>query len=365
MDLGYHRLHNLAGVRIEARRMNTWRWPTATTCVPREELVQFVPCSSKPQFGDLALTEVVSLGANNFIENRYGCNMQIFPGTIILGVFSPRYAPDEYEGHVPEHFTEGQEVALLNRGGTIGNVVCRSTAHGVPTMVRPIAFIQDSNGRVANTRNYGKSVSSAPYIGKQNNRTLIIIAGSSMNSGKSNTAKAVTYALAACGQQVVAGKVTGQAAKRDVLLMKAAGAAEVIDFTDFGYPSTYLLSREEVTGLFWQIYNYLHEQAGPGGYIVIEIADGILQRETAFLLADPLIKAQTNRFVFACAEGLTAVAGVEMLKNQFGIEVTAISGRAASNPLTLREVADILGNIPTFDPMVMEVPQIAELMLRK
>jgi hypothetical protein len=353
---------SLIGQPINIQRMNTWRWPSSTLCVPSEDLKKFAPIQ-KPKIGDLALTEVVTLGANTFIENTYGCNMSIFPGTVILGVFAPRYAPDEYEARVPETLNTDEEIALLNRGGTIGEVLSSSSYHTGPTMLNVLAFIENQKGLIANTRDYAKPYSDTPYIEQNKDRSLIIVVGSSMNAGKSNVAKSVVYSLAACGKRVAAGKATGQAARRDILLMEAAGAIEIMDFIDLGLPSTYLLPQEEVLSVFWKIFNHLFEKAGPGGYIVIELADGILQRETAMILSDSLVQNQVDKLVYACSDPLSAAAGVEILKSRYNLTPTAISGRAANSELGLREVQDILGNIPTFDSMNMEVPLICSLMI--
>ncbi len=356
------RKESFVNTTIDAKRRSTWRWPSTTIAVPRRSLVEFSPLQ-KPNFGDLALCQVVSVGANTFIENSVGCNMSIFPGTVFVGCFAPRYALDEFEGRVPTVLDEGSEVALLNRGGTIGEVVSRNSNHKAPTMVRVLSFFKDRHGRVANLKNFGKRSSSNPFT-EPSDRTLIVVVGTSMNSGKSSTAKAITYGLTATGHNVVAAKATGQGARRDVLLMKAAGATHICDFTDFGYPSTYMLEQGEMKRLFWKIYNDLYARAGEGGFMVIELADGILQRETAMLLRDPLVSQRIGHLVFSCCDSLSAVAGVEALRKQFGLETTAISGPAANSELGLKEVAQFLGAFPAFNNMVMDSKLISSFLTK-
>ena len=352
---------HLHGKEIDSARRATWRWPSVTVSVPEKSLVEFCGVR-KPRYGDLALCQVETVGANTFIENSVGCNMSIFPGTVLLGAFAPRYAMDEFEGAIPESIYSGQRVALLNRGGTIGEVVSMNSHYKDPTMLKVLSFLKDSEGRVANLKNFGKPGSTIPTTSRKTGRKLIVVVGTAMNSGKSSTAKAITYALTASGEQVVAAKATGQGCRRDVLLMKAAGASHTVDFMDFGYPSTYLLPKEEVSDLFWKIYNDLHEKAGPDGYMVIEFADGIYQRETSMLLSDPLIKKQISSLVFSCCDSLSAVAGVEALRTRFGLETTAISGPCANSDLGLREVTQFLGDFPAFNNMVMDVPHIVQIL---
>ena len=356
-----HRIRHLAGERIDPTRLTTWRFPSATLAVPNSALVSFAEFQ-KPKIGDLVLAEVVKLGQCGFIENREGCNMQIFEGTVILGTYSTRYAPDEYEAHIPEIGGEGQVEALLNRGGTIGTVVSKNSSMGDPTMVRLRSMIADESGKIVNTKDYGLLSSSTPKE-ENSDRKLILVVGASMDAGKSNAAKAVIYSLSATGHRVVAGKVTGTAARRDALLMKAAGAVETIDFCNLGYPATYLLPEEEVKGVFWRIYNHLYEKAGPGGYIVLEIADGILQRECEMLLSDPQIKNRIDKLVFACSGPLDAKGGIEVLADKFDMAPSAIAGRVANSPMGRQELMEVLGaEVPIFNTLTIDVPKVAEMM---
>lgn len=49
--------------------------------------------------------------------------------------------------------------------------------------------------------------------------------------------------------------------------------------------------------------------------IVVEVADGLYQGETARLVRDPLFKQQVDKVVFAAGEALGALAG-QFLLNQ-------------------------------------------------
>ena len=81
-----HRISPLAGKKIDPTRMHTWRFPAATVALPESALKSFAPFR-KPKLGDVVLTEVVHLGSCDFIEPGNGCNMKIFEGTVILGIF--------------------------------------------------------------------------------------------------------------------------------------------------------------------------------------------------------------------------------------------------------------------------------------
>ena len=350
-------LNTELGKKIKSKRMRPWRWSTSVSCVPQKQIHSFAPIQ-KPSLGDLALVQVLTVGAHTLIEEATGSRLSIFPGTVFVGAFSNRYAPDEYEGIVPEVLDASLEVDLISIGGTLGQVESKNSQTAEPTRCRVLSFLSDKDGRVANTQNFGLA---PPPSRKKVNPRLIIVTGTSMNSGKSNSAKAIIYALTAAGETVVAGKVTGTAAKKDVLLMKTAGAIDVCDFVDFGYPSTYMLKKKEILDLFWNLYDYLSSRSETDGYIVLEIADGILQQEVEFLLGDPDVQAAASHFVFSCSDSISAISGVEYLKKTFGIEVSAISGPCANSPLNLREVRRFLTELPAFNNMEINVATIAQI----
>jgi hypothetical protein len=76
--------------------------------------------------------------------------------------------------------------------------------------------------------------------------------------------------------------------------------------------------------------------------VVVEVADGLLQRETAALLRSPRFVASVDAWVMAAAEPLAALGGVQLLR-QLGIEPVAISGRLSMSPLGLREAEAATG----------------------
>lgn len=348
------------GKKISIKRTRTWRWTTSASGVAKKTLSSFRSPDS-PKVGDLALVQVISLGAHESIEQSTGSKLSIFPGSVLVCVFANRYAPDAFEGLVPENI-EMDDVDILNAGGTIGRVISRNSGTGIPTKVKVIAFFNDKDGNKINTRVHGRYIKSNNEMPiPLESRRLIIVTGASMNSGKSNSAKAIVYALTSAGHTVVAGKVTGSAAKRDALLMKSAGATDVCDFIDFGYPSTYLLNEDDVKLLFWNMVSYLKGKSDPNSYIVLEIADGIFQREAEMLLLDKDIQAVTSHFVFSCSDSLSALAGYERLNEKFGVKISAISGPSANSPLGLSEVRRFLPNLPTFNNMILDVQKIASI----
>jgi hypothetical protein len=116
--------------------------------------------------------------------------------------------------------------------------------------------------------------------------------------------------------------------------MLDAGACIALDFVDGGLPSTYLSTLDELLHL----YDLLISRAAGAGasWVVVEIADGLLQRETTALLQHPGFAGSVGAWVFAAGDPLAAVGGVALLRT-WAIEPLAISGVVSMSPLGLKE----------------------------
>jgi hypothetical protein len=76
--------------------------------------------------------------------------------------------------------------------------------------------------------------------------------------------------------------------------------------------------------------------------IVIEIADGILQRETKSLLQSRRFQQRIGSVLFASGDALGAAGGVAWLQSN-GLEVAGISGLVSVSPLASREAEEASG----------------------
>ena len=76
--------------------------------------------------------------------------------------------------------------------------------------------------------------------------------------------------------------------------------------------------------------------------IVIEVADGLFQRETAELLESAVFRSRCGGLMFAAGDALGALAGVQHLEQQ-GFTVFAACGAMTASPLATREAMQVLG----------------------
>lgn len=177
---------------------------------------------------------------------------------------------------------------------------------------------------------------------------VVVVFGSSMNSGKSTTVGCLVNGLANAGLTVHAGKATGTGAGNDAGLFRDAGADRVVYFTDFGLASTFKLSFDAIKDIMFSMTATLAQ--GDPDVVVVEIADGIYQGETSALLADPDFGRLADKVLFACGEALSAAAGVDLLRRA-GLPLVAVSGVLTAAPLIAREASEVVDVpvIPTYD----------------
>jgi hypothetical protein len=71
---------------------------------------------------------------------------------------------------------------------------------------------------------------------------------------------------------------------------------------------------------------------------VLEVADGLLQPETAALIRAEWFARLIDGTLFATADAMAAQAGVEQLRG-LGLPILAVGGRLTSSPLEQREAA--------------------------
>ncbi|MCG8346690.1 MAG: hypothetical protein MI924_02780 [Chloroflexales bacterium] len=304
-----------------------------THVVPLEMMVSIKPLTYAPQVGDIVVAEVMSIGKHSTIETRDGVSNHIFPGDRVVVTFGNRYATDQYEGYVPTQPVI--ECDMLSVGGVCGEVVSCHAKMGTPTRLRLLGAVCDQDGQAINLRAFGMPLRLDAGHGE-----VILVVGASMNSGKTTTVGTLVRALSQAGFRVAATKVTGTAAGKDGRFFASCGAQQVLDFIDAGYPSTYMLSLDELMTVYQNLISQL--RANNPDYIVVEIADGIFQRETRMLLENPLFRETVDHVFFAATDSLAAECGARYLY-EYGLPLRALAGLLTMSPLATREAEEATG----------------------
>lgn len=145
-----------------------------------------------PVAGDAVYGKVVRLGNHSTLENRSGRMHMLNDGTRAIFVFGNRYAPDHYEGFVPS--APATEVDMLAKSGVVGEVRAKNSSLKDPTRVRVLGYVCKEDGTPISTLD--NPLISPRRTDKGNRRSkLILVVGTSMNSGKSMAAAACCSAL--------------------------------------------------------------------------------------------------------------------------------------------------------------------------
>lgn len=317
--------------------------------------------SIKPQAGDVVIARVTEIGKHARLESPVSRRQLLFPGQEIMVAYGNRYAPDQFLAYVPESL---EPCSLIAGGGIAGAVKEMHASIDAATAIEPIGLLADEQG-VVNLSRFAPLSVDAPSVAVVNavgsaRPRVIAVLGTSMNSGKSTTLGCLVNGLTNAGLNVAAGKATGTGAGNDPNLFHDGGATRVVDFTDFGYPTTFLLDYETVRGLLSSMIQELSaavDGTAPD-VVVIEIADGVYQGETSRLLADPIYASLVDATIFAAADALGAVAGLDVLQRA-KVNVAAVSGLVTASPLASAEAQSVLPVqlINTYDLCNAEVAQ--------
>lgn len=294
-----------------------------------EEAEVIDPTIKKPEIGDLVVGRIKDLGFHVEMENPQGRNRRLYSGDICVFALGNRYATAEYEGMVPKRMPE--VLHILNYGGCCGVVTDKNITIPEPTTVEVLGYL-GVEGEILNTKNFSME------YGEQKEPMTILVVGTDMDAGKTTTASSIIRALTYMGYHVEGGKITGVGRMRDTLAMKDAGAKKIFDFVDAGYPSTYLISEEELIHIFDLIYSNCESD-----FFVVEFADSILQRETNMLLRSEVMK-KVDMVILSASCTFSAIGALKYLKEELNIEVNAISGPFSNSSLSVREFVEYMGD---------------------
>jgi hypothetical protein len=284
----------------------------------------------QPRAGDLVLARVIEIGHHKRIHLPNGGKKTLFVGDLVIVAYADRYAPNQFEAFVPGDLGECHLVAA---GGIAGRVVGKhGRIHRRPTRLRPLGLV--ASEAEAPPLNLGGFSLPPIATGPRGGIPVVAVVGTSMDAGKTTCAAHLAHGLRRSGARVGYAKVTGTGAAGDPGLLRDAGASPVLDFTDVGFASTYRLSPSVVESIFVELITHL--EAAAVDAIVVEVADGLLQKETAALLESKVFRKLVHGVVFAAGEALGALAGAEWLRDR-RLPLRAVGGYLTRSPLQMRE----------------------------
>jgi len=298
-----------------------------------------IPCEE----GVLVAAEVLNNKSRyNQLELTSGRMAQLKRGDIIVGALGHRKALFGYSGHLPTKLAAGDVIQILNLGGVLGICDSANPAQGPPFDCRVLGtalefpYLGERIGVPARVGGLGNA-HKQPFDTRS--IPVIALAGTCMDSGKTAAACAIVSRFRHQGLVVDAFKATGVALRRDILAMEDAGARNTLIFTDLGVVAT---TAENAPGITRSLLTTL--AAEKPDVIVFELGDGILGAYgVEAILKDAEVKPALTAVVLCANDPVAAWGGVMLLRDDFGIEPTVVTGPATDNQVGIEIVADRLG----------------------
>ncbi len=294
---------------------------------------RIAPMMSHPKPDDVMVARIREIGRHAGIELDTGRKASLYVGDLLGVAFGWRYATRQFYGEVPPL---QNEYHMLSQGGVCGRVISAPDRFAEPTILEPIGYLAEEDGSVLNLRNHGLRPQSADIKCVQ----TIVVLGSSMDAGKTTLASSLIHGLTLAGKAVHAAKLTGTGCVKDINMMLDSGARTAVDFTWAGHASTARKSREDLESICQTLLSHL--TADNPDVLVLEIADGIVQRETRKVI-DYLVKQSLlNHVCLAVQDAMAAPACLMFLREQWGLTPTLVSGAATASPLSTEELRSVV-----------------------
>ncbi len=324
------------------------KWSFAARRVERSKAVRLLSAPSDlatVRAGDLVLAEVTKIGNHKRLQCADGRFSPLWPGDRIVVACADRYAVDQFHGHAR---IKGNSADLLAGGGVAGEIISRNDKVSRGTTLSILGRLADARGAAINVDRFA-----LPPEAPGRSALVIGVLGTGMNAGKTAAAAGLINGFTRLGRRVAAIKATGTGSFGDLHEYEAAGAAQVLDFTDAGMASTYRQPLERVIAAT----DLLLAHAACCDVAVVELADGVSQVETAALLSRPDYVARLDGTILAAPDALAAQGALSWLDER-GLEPMALSGLITRAPLAAEEAGTATG-LQVMDRMVLADPATA------
>jgi hypothetical protein len=269
----------------------------------------------------------------NTIEDVTGRMLSLRQGDVLAGTLGTRRALRGYAGLVPEHIAVGDTIEVLNLGGILGRCTSANPEIGAPFKAEVLGAILafpelgDRIGRPCHIKDHAVP----PADALEFSIPVIYVAGTCMNAGKTVAATELVRGLTRSGFRVAAAKLTGVSLMRDALSMLDAGAIAALTFSDVGVASTHPgVTVATAKGIFNRL------AASKPDVIIAELGDGILgEYGVQDILRDRELMSVGAAHIMAAPDPVACWGAAELMRNEFGLPVTAMTGPATDNEVGL------------------------------
>ena len=299
----------------------------------------------------------------NTLEGVDGRMITLHDGDIIVGALGHRNALHGYSGVVPSSIKVGDKLNILNLGGVIGKCTSANPSIGAPFEIEILGSVlvfPELTQRTGVPAHIGmNSIDPAETLEDAKKTPIVIIAGTSMNSGKTFVACEIIRHFHTHGLKVAGCKLSGVSLLRDTLNMQDHGAEYTASFNDAGIVTT---SPETSNLGARKILRHLLDTDAQ--VIVAELGDGIMGTYgVQDILSDKAVQARTKAIVLCANDPVGAWGGQNFLVEQFGIKADVVSGPVTDHDAGSSFVEEKVG-VPGINA-VSKGKELAEFLLKK
>ncbi len=311
----------------------------------RENIIDNPDMNLSCEMGAVIAAEVLEdKNIYNELELPSGRMSKLKKGDIIAVALGQRSALKGFVGNLPKSLKSGDIIHLLNFGGIAGECFSANKSEvGEPLRIRVLGGIT----RKGKQLNIDQKVLYKPSKKMKSDVPLIIVTGTSMDSGKTTVATEIIKTLTRMGMKLAGTKLTGVGALRDLYKMQDYGVYSAVSFVDAGISSTANISDEEIIEVSKGALDYLSKDKPDA--IIIEFGDGLMGRYGVnAILQTPEIQKNV-RLHIGCAGDPVGAIGLARGCAEIGLPIDVISGPVTDNEVGKTIIRDALENIIVYN----------------
>ena len=273
------------------------------------------------------------------VEAASGRPMVIAAGDVFLGAPGHRDSTRWVVGGPPNAgLVPGGTYWVLADCGIVGELVGDSPLEK-PYLgqVKYLGTVPDGHGRDLNIRQFALAAAGKVDHGAP----IYLLVGTSAEAGKTTAGIAVLQSLLHQGHaNVVALKATGVASLRELATYRDFGAAEALDFVDFGVPSTCPAERSDLAGVFEHMLDVCLSL--PADAVVMECGSDMLGANVPAFISCLKRRRADVKVILAAADPLGALGGKIVLE-RMGLKVDLVTGPCTDTPTALERTQTLCG----------------------
>jgi hypothetical protein len=271
--------------------------------------------------------------------------MMLAPGDVFLGTTGYRESTRWVVGGVPDGgLAPGSNYWVLSESGVVGDLVGDSPrAKSHLGQVRYLGIVSGEDGQALNIRQFAET----PQAGvADHGAPVFLIVGTSAEVGKTTAGIAVLRALRLKGQSTaIALKATGTSSFTELASYLDFGATRAFDCVDFGLPTTYPSSRDDIASTFERaLETCLSIEAGA---VIVECGGDMLGANVPIFLDCLKRRRPDAKVILVAADALGALGGQRMLQDM-RLSPTLIAGPCTDTP-TLQQRTEALCGVPAIN----------------